>query len=322
MGNFLTFWKRTVQFILLIIIMSFHFSCNQEENELTQSYAGSPTMSKITVEEGTFKPRVTWSGGYISVIGANKGNVAKLDGSLIWLIKNNSNDIRYPVTFGSVPEGSQSILNQFGGVQMDSLVEDFTYTYWVLKGNLWDQIAQHPGKILITDSSLPAGTINVVGDSLRISQHSFAKSSQAIDLFTNIKDIQVFGRLGRINIIQAVDSRGPIIKWEITQAGVTDTKLSAIGIVMAQRYSPTNQIWEIWSEEDSPQGKIFGKKNIISAPIYAGTNISGSRVFQAFPEEGLVRGKDYYIWIANSSWDGKNHGRTVNGYAYAYFKTW
>lgn len=310
-----------ISILLLTVVGFFVISCNSTEDGLTP-YVGSPKMSKITVESGTFKPKITWSGGFVSVVGVNKGASAKLDSTIIWLIKSNNNDIRYPVTYGESPEGTQNLTSQFKGETLDSLSEDFTYTYWVIKGNLWDQIAQYSGKTLTEDSTLAAGSFVVLGDTLRLSSENFTLASIQIDLFTNITNLQQFGQLGKIQIYQAVDFRGPKISWKIAEAGVPDSLLAAIGIVMAQRYSALNQIWEVWSEENSPNGNIYGKKNIIPGPFYAGATFAGTKVFQEYPQEGLMRNKDYYIWIARSNWDGKTHARTAKGYAYAYFRTW
>ncbi|MEW6654234.1 MAG: hypothetical protein AB1394_12320, partial [Bacteroidota bacterium] len=313
-------YRLATQMTTIALMAIALFSCRQEDETLP-SYSGSPNMSTIYVEQGTFKPSITWVGGYISVIGANIGVSAKLDASLIWLVKSGAEDIRYPVKFGDIPPMSQNLISQFGGSQLDSLVEDNTYTYWVLKGKLWNQISQYKGKVLLADKNLPAESFEIKGDTVKISQYSFVAETKSIDVFTNIKNLQLFGRLGKIKIEQAVNNKGPKISWEVTQSGVTDTRLSAIGIVMGQSYSQTNQIWEVWSDETVAGVRVYGKKNLISAPLYAGSLFSGTRVFQKYPEEGLIRNKDYYIWIANSSWDGKTHGRTANGYAFAYFRT-
>lgn len=309
-----------VEVILLLLLLSI-FACDSEDTVLA-SYSGSPGMSNIIVEQGTFKPKITWSGGYISVIGANNGEFARLDSSLIWLIKNDGNNITYPITFGEIPIGCQNLISNYDGNTLDQLEEDSRYTYWVLKADVWNLIATHAGKILVPDSTLVEGSIVVDSDTIHISQKSFVIKSQPIDLFPNISELLVFGRLGAINIVQAKDDKGPIITWKITQTGVTDTIISAIGLVKGQQYSAVYILWEMWSLEETPSGNIYGKKNVITPPLYLGENRPTTKTFTVFDPSTLERDANYYIWIANKDWNGTARTRTTNNYAYATFKTW
>jgi hypothetical protein len=307
--------------VMLLLILGSIFSCDSEEDILTP-YIGSPAMSNIIVEQGTFKPKITWSGGYVSVIGANSGGFARLNSSIIWLIKTNGNNITYPITFGEIPGGCQSLVADYEGTQLDELKEDLQYTYWVLKEDVWNSVSSHKEKILLPDSTLDAGNIKIDSDTIRISSKSFTLKSQAIDLYPNISDLLVFGRLGAINIVQAVDEKGPIISWKITQSGVTDTLISAIGLVEGQQYAAQYNLWDMWSIEETPQGNIYGKQNIITAPLFLGEQRPGTRTFTEFNPETFERDSYYYIWIANENWNGTSRTRTTNYYAYATFKTW
>jgi hypothetical protein len=77
----------------------------------------------------------------------------------------------------------------------------------------------------------------------------------------------------------------------------------------------------MWSSEQTPEGFIYGKKNVISTPLHIGQNIEGTRTFIELPAEGLSRDENYYLWIANASWDQKARTRTTNNYSYVTFKT-
>jgi hypothetical protein len=309
----------TTSLIAGVILFTLN-SCGNDDNSLAP-YIGSPALSMIKVEDGSFKPRITWVGGYVSVIGVNKGSSAKLDSTLVWLVQSNEDQIRFPITFGDTPVNSQNLINQFDGKPANNLIEDNSYTYWILKAAVWNKVSQYKNKVLIADEKIPQGEIKVENDTVKISSYSFSSTNQNLDVYVNITEVTTFGRLARINILPPTDENGPIISWEIIQSGVTDSKISAIGLVKAQQYIALSSVWEMWSSEQTPEGFIYGKKNVISTPLHIGQNIEGTRTFIELPAEGLSRDENYYLWIANASWDQKARTRTTNNYSYVTFKT-
>jgi len=103
---------------LMLSALIFTFiSCSDNDNGLAP-YTGSPKLSTVKVEEGTFMPKITWLGGYASVIGANIGEHAILDTSIVWLIKSNGNDLKFPLQFGAVPSGAQNIIGEVNGITL------------------------------------------------------------------------------------------------------------------------------------------------------------------------------------------------------------
>jgi hypothetical protein len=159
------------QHLVLVMALALSISCGNDENPLA-SYEGQPAMSNIVVEAGSLTPKITWLGGYVTVLGINRGAVAALDSTLVWLIYAGGNNIHYPVTFGQVPPGAQNISSQYGGKSLDRLVEDDTYTYWMLKEDVWSQVAANTNKPLRVDASLTATTIKVENDTVFINAHS------------------------------------------------------------------------------------------------------------------------------------------------------
>lgn len=305
--------------ILLIFLLLSFFGCSKDDNSLAP-YVGSPAMSDIVVQSGSFKPAVTWIGGYVSVFAVNRGNKAALDSTLVWLIHSVGNNIHYPVTFGVLPEGAEDLTAQFGGSTVDSLSEDNTYTYWVLKEDVWNQISSQKGKVIEIDSSQSGSLVQIIDDTLKVNNFSCVKETQNLDVYINIDNISTFGRLGIISI-EIMNSNNPVISWEITQDGVTDSLISAIGISEGGQYDATKLIWEVFSEEDSAGVKIYGKKNLIKSPVTAGESFTGTHVFAEYPAAGLERNKTYYLWIANKDWDGATRLRFASGYAYLTFNT-
>lgn len=304
-------------FVGMVIISS----CSDEENQLTP-YGGSPEMSLVKVEPGTFKPSITWVGGYCSVIGVNRGAKAVLDTSLVWLAKTEGNNLRYPTTFSASSSELTDLTDQYGGQKVDSLYEDRIYTYWVMKEEMWNKVSGIEGIQFVPGEEIDENEYVQESDTLiQLSPYSFAATTQQIDVYVNVTDLKFFGKLAEINVSQPVDADGPIITWNIIQDGVEDSSISAIGLVEGGQYDERYILWDLWSLEETDSGAVYGGKNVIEAPLRFGDVRDGTITFNEYPEIGIERDKDYYIWVANENWDGKRF-RITKFYAYATFSTW
>ncbi len=301
-------------------LMIFLFtSCSKEDNTLAP-YAGSPGMSDITVQDSSFTPKITWLGGYVSVVGVNTGTHAALDSSLVWLIYMPDNQIHFPVQYGILPSGAQELTSQYNGTFVDSLIEDSTYTFWVMKADDWSQISGMQNKIIVLDSS--AASVEVNGDTIRLSSTGHIQKTQNVDNYVNFTDFFSKGKLADIVVEQPRTSNSPIISWHIKQDGVTDSLVAAIGITEGNQYNESKKMWEVYSVSDSAGVTYYGKKNVIGPPLIAGKELPETYVFKAFPPSGLKRNTSYYVWIANKNWDGENRTLVTKYYAYAYFTTY
>ena len=69
-------------------------------------------------------------------------------------------------------------------------------------------------------------------------------------------------------------------------------------------------------------GSTYGKTDVIRSPLVTGQQFPGMRVFTVYPALGLRRNQDYYLWIANKTWDGIGRLRSTPGYGFVTFKTW
>ena len=304
-----------------ILIVGMNSGCSEKSGPLLP-YTGSPSMSQIVVEEGTFLPKITWVGGYVSVLGINTGRRVALDSTLVWLIYKPGDAINYPVKYHTMPSGAEDLTSQYGGITLDSLIEDSTYTFWVMKENLWAQLSDKVGKIISIDSALTGSATTVNGDTLSVSQDLHTQKIQALDVYINIKEIKSVGRLATIFVEQPRTSNNPRIWWQIKQSGVTDSLIAAIGIVTGQEYKISKLIWEVYSVDSTSGQKVYGKNDVIQGPLVAGQNIDGTHAFVKYPTGGLKRNTYYYIWIANKDWDGEKRLRSTNYYAYVTFYSW
>jgi len=314
--------SRTVVLLIGMFAASQFFltACGEDDHALV-SYQGQRALADIVLEADSYTPKITWVGGYVSVLGVNRGTRALLDTSLVWLIRIDGNNLRFPVTFGQTPAGAQNITNQYGGQSIDRLQEDVDYTFWVMKAEAWNEVSGQANKLLIVDASSAAPAVAVRNDSVFVSAAFHTQQLLPLDVYVNIREFRSFGRLAVLTLEPTNTSNNPIIRWSIQQAGVTDSLVAVIGVVNATSYLPDNVVWEAWSEEVVGGQTRFGTKNVIAAPVILGQALAGTRVFYEYPVQGLERNRDYYVWIANNAWDGDNHGRTVNFYAYGTFKT-
>jgi len=314
--NYLT---RLFVLLLGIMIITAFISCENTDDTLAP-YVGSPNVSGLQIEAKSYTPKITWIGGYITVLGINRGSKAALDNSLVWLIYKSGNDIHYPVQYGQLPIGVQDLTSQYGGSSIPELIEDSTYTIWVIKEDVWNIISTNPGKIITLDSVLTQ-TYSIAGDTIKLSASVHTQKTQNLDNYLNIYEIATFGRLGIIGINQTNTSNDPKISWRMTQPDVADTLIAAIGIADGSQYSSTASIWEVYSEVTENDTLFYGKHNVIPSPLLAGQNLSSTKVFVEYPIDGLQRNKTYYVWIANKNWDGVGRLRSTPFYAYATFKT-
>ncbi|MHB8579238.1 MAG: hypothetical protein ACYDA4_05180, partial [Ignavibacteriaceae bacterium] len=242
--------------------------------------------------------------------------------SLVWLVYDSNDNIHYPVSFGTLPPGAKDITSKYGSKTVDSLSEDVTYTFWIMKEKVWDPISNITGKIFSVDSTKNSALYTISQDSISISSANFFEITVPINLYINISDVNSFGQLAKLSVVETNTNNSPILSWQIIESGVPDSMISAVGIVEGQEYQATNTVWEVWSVQDSAGNPIFGHNDLINSPVSMGQNFAGTQVFTPYPANGLVRGHYYYVWIADKTWDGLTRLRFAKGYAYATFKVY
>lgn len=308
------------KYLLLFIIFAIFQAGCEDNDDGTAPYLGERNMSNIQVQQGTYRPNITWIGGYTSVLGVNRDSVAALDSTLIWLVHINGNNLHYPVTFGTLPDGAEDLTAQFGGTSLDSLDEDFTYTYWVVKEDVWNQISTQTGKLLVVDSAITSVVID--NNQVKVPVSGAASAAQAIDVYVNIMNVQTYGRLADLTVTPTNRTNNPVVRWTIKETGVTDSAVSAIGLVEGQQYQEIYARWSAWSMETVAGQPVYGRKNIITPPVVIGQSFPETRVFNEYTLGGLERNKDYLVWIANSAWNQSSRSRATSGYAWVTFRTW
>lgn len=305
----------------LVIPFMIVASCDEEDSVLAPYAGGVRELSNIFIQDSVFTPKITWLGGYVSALGVNRGNVAILDTSLLWIVRAPGNTLRFPVTFGQVPEGAEDLTSRYGGRRLDELQEDKVYTFWVLKEDAWSLLSEEVNKPLFVDS-LVSTVVEVRNDTLFVSPLSHTQTTQTLDVYINLKDFRALGSLAIISIEVTNTSNDPVVSYTIRQPGVTDSLVAAVGLVEGSQYDVNLVVWEVLSQEVVGGTPVYRTKNVIRSPFVMGQQFSETRVFVEYPAGGLQRDKDYYFWIANKDWDGVNRLRSTLNYAYATFHTW
>jgi hypothetical protein len=311
--------RRPFAWILLVLIS---LSCDNQE-ESVAPYLGATAMGKVIVQDSTLTPQVFWSGGYVSVFGVNLGLSAALDSTLVFFATTQGDNIHYPVTIGRIPPGAADMVATYGGRSVSRLLEDSVYTFWVMKADAWSQASGQRGRrIRVEDNSTTAVTIR--GDTIHVGGMLGTTHTQRADAYVNIKNILPHGRLGNMWIQETDTSDGAILSFQINQAGVTDTLVAAMGLVINSGvYNVDDVVWEVLSVDSSGVKPVYRTKNVISSPVLLGQQLSRTAVFKSFSVHGLIRNKTYYAWIATKEWDGLSRdSRIVPYYAWVTFVTW
>lgn len=295
--------------------------CDGEDSSLAPYEGAGRELSAVSVEESTLVPRINWLGGYATVLGVNKGKRAVLDASLVWLVSRPADALSYPVKYGTLPSGGQDLTGSYGGTVSPTLVEDTTYTYWVMKAEAWSQVSQKPNRTLLVDSSV-TGVLTERNDTVLVNPLYLAEVTERLDLYINVKSVQTRGQLCDLQVYSTDSTSQLWVTYRVKQAGVTDTMIAAIGVVQGGQYSVNAIRWEMISEDLSITPPVYYKNNVISSPIRMGVERAGTKTFTFYPAGGLERGKQYYLWVASKEWDGVNRLRSTPYYAFATFDVW
>lgn len=293
-----------------------------DDEETLAPYSDSPDVEEIIIEQESFYPKFTWKGGYVSAFGVNRGADARLDSTLQWLVQIDGDNMHYPVKYGNLPPGATDLTEQYGG-QFKAFIEDSTYTYWVIKNEVWETVRGNASKYIFVWDLVEEETL-ISGDTLFIDPQYHTQKTCWIDVYTNVNmgSIKCRGGLATIYLAETDTSNNPIISWKIIDKNVSDTLVSALGICEGPTYDEGHVVWEVWSIDSSGSVNIYGKNNVVGQPVIMGQDFAGTREFTAYPTKGLSRNKDYMFWIANAEWDGLGHSRATPYHAYITFKTW
>ncbi len=307
---------------MLVALLLFAAGCTKESNGVLAPYdSPARAISSLAIQDSVYTPAIRWVGGYVAALGVNVGSRASLDTTLIALAYAPANGVKFPFTFGTIPSGVQSLVSQYGGTAATTLAEDNVYTYWVIKDEAWSQISALKNRPIVVDTTL-AVPFQDRNDTLFISQMDFEAVTKRLDLYINIKNVQVYGRIASdITVTQSESSNNPLVTFTITP-GVLDSAVSAVGICSGDAYNVNARVWEVISADVRPDTTIYWKNDVITSPFKLGQVFPGTTAFVDYPAGGLKRNQEYYLWFANKYWDQTTRLRSTPNYGFATFTVW
>jgi hypothetical protein len=173
----------------------------------------------------------------------------------------------------------------------------------------------------VADSTATAPVVNR-NDTLVISPLDFTSVTSRLDVYINIRDVFVYGRIADdITVTQSDSSNMPLVTFTIA-SGVVDTAVSAVGICSGDQYNVNSRVWEVISTDVRPDTTIYWKNDVIRSPFRLGQSFAGTSAFVTYPAEGLKRNQQYYLWFANKNWDQTTRLRSTPNYGFATFYVW
>jgi len=306
---------------LLLALGIYLAACNKQNQVLAPYESSFRSLSELAVQDSVYTPNIRWAGGYVSALGVNVGLNAALDTTLIALIYAPGNGVKFPFTFGTLPAGAQNLATQFGGKALAQLSEDEVYTYWVMKDEAWSLVSALKNRIMVVDSAASVPVQNH-DDTLLIAGSDFASLTRRLDVYINIKDVHVYGRLAsNITITASETSNQPTVTFTIAP-GILDSAVSALGICAGDQYNVSSRAWEVISTDVQPDTTIYWKNDVIRSPFLLGQAFPGTTAFVVYPAGGLNRNQQYYLWFANKYWDQTTRLRSTPNYGFATFTVW
>ena len=312
--------QRILPVLLPALLLAFA-TCTKQAGPLAPYASSDRPLSGLAVQESVYTPAVRWIGGYVTVLGVNVGTRAALDSTLVELLYAPANSLQYPVTIGALPAGAQNIASQYGGKSASRLTEDNVYTFWVMKADAWNVASALRNRPIVVDTNATAPLVNR-NDTLVARAQDFESLTRLLDVYINIKNVLVYGRLmDDITVTQSDSSNMPYITFTVA-AGIADTGVSAIGICSGEQYNVNSRAWEVISADVRPDTTIYWKNDIIRSPLRMGQTFAGTATFVVYPAEGLHRNQQYYLWFANKNWDQTTRLRSTPNYGFATFYVW
>jgi hypothetical protein len=261
---------RTTALVVFIILFSVvHQSCivDSDDDELAP-YAGTRPLILKQVTQ-SFTPDIQWVGGRVAAIGINRGPVAALDNTLVWLQLAPDNSINSHVTVGE--QTAESAIIQFGGVPEDSLEDNTEYTFWLAEREVFDG-GLNPAQFTefnFVDTTLTTRLF------LRGTAGGASVDGQRIATISIQRDERLTGERYIVSWPEGTAFRRAAIR-QATTGGFSDL------------------IWHIVTHDDLPD-------NIVS-PFVIGEPIPGTDEVIPWPETGFEKNTIYFFWMANSDW--------------------
>lgn len=269
--------------ILLITALCLMVSCVVDPDDELAPYKGTRPLLIEKVTQ-SFTADIAWLGGRVAAVGVNRGPIAALDSTLVWIRTDNDNAISSYATVGT--DTDDAMIESYGGTPIDRLEDDVEYTFWIA------------GKDLL-DAELNVQQRN---------EYNFTDTTFAPQLFLR-------GRSGggsnpdgspvatiRVQRDEQMTGERFIILWD------EPTKVRRVAIRQASTGGFTNLIYHIVTPDDEPDN--------ITSPVIVGEPYSGTQEATPWSEGGFEKDEVYIVWMATSDWTAGTFSPSATGYAW------
>jgi hypothetical protein len=252
-------------------------SCTGTDNPLAP-YAGERPLllQQVTISA---TPDLQWVGGRVAAVGVNRGPVAALDSTLVWLITAPGNDIGSAVTIDETLDADR--VQAFGGVPLARLDDDTEYTFW-----------------LAEQRALDAGLSAAERDAFSFADTTFTLTYRLTGRFGGgtgfLEDIQIVRN-------QRLTGDAYTITWS-----PSDVAVQRLAIRQGSSGGFTDLVWDILATDDTPDG--------ILPPVTIGEPPPGVQVAVPWPDAGFAP-TTHTLWMVNEDWGGSFTPRAT-GYAF------
>lgn len=279
-----TFQPLYVITILIVFISLGFLSCVVDpDDDGLAPYAGTRPLMMEKVTQ-SYTSDIAWLGGRVAAVGVNRGPVAALDSTLIWLRTADDNSINSPATVGEDTDigGIEAV----GGIPQDSLDNEVEYTFWIAERNAYDE-------------GLNQSVLN---------EYNFKDTTMTPQLY-------IGGRSGggttadgdpvaTIRLIRDERITGDryIIEWE------EGTPVRRVAIRQASTGGFTNLIWHIVTPDDIDDN--------ITSPLVIGDIPDNVNEVVPWPDSGFENDTVYIIWMATKDWADGTFTPSATGYAW------
>lgn len=276
--------RRRMKYVFLVMLIAAFSAgalvgCDSTNGDLAP-YEGERPLNLLKITQ-SFSPDIQWVGGRVAAVGVNRGDIAALDSSLVWLIAADEDEINSHVTVGQGTDASR--IKSFGGVPVDSLPSGEKYTFWLATKE-------------VMDAALQSGSRN---------EFTFLDTTFSLGY-------ELRGRLRtreRVSVAafrdQKLISDRLVIRWE-----PADFEFRRIALRQASSPGFEDLVWHIQTPDDESPN--------LTSPLATDDPPEGVRILEPWPEDGLTAGASYTLWMTTDSWNN-TFGLTAPGLAYIQF---
>jgi hypothetical protein len=284
-----SFPRRSIFAIFILTGILLMVSCVVDPDDELAPYRGHRPLliEKVT---HSFTADVAWLGGRVAAIGVNRGPVAALDTSLVWIQTSDDNSIDSYVTVGE--HTNASLIESFGGVPLETLEDGVEYTFWIAEKSIMD-VSLNPAER--TGFNFADTTLTM---KLLLRGQNGGGNTADGDPVASMR-IQIDERLET--------GKRYIIMWD------EGTLVRRIAIRNHSTGGFTDLIWHIVTPDDESDN--------ISAPVIIGEPYPGTLEATPWPDDGWVRDQEgatlpHIVWMATSDWTPGTWGPRAAGYAW------